>query len=1133
MTIYTIIFLLATLYWVGFCEFCYSGKDCSWSVQTGFQIFDKDSVESKICPENSDCDAVKDIKDKVLFLDINNTTSGVVYSKWTEGNSKEDSCIQIHLYTHDSTTVITLQVLTEDGQISEENVTVVQSLRWQDIELNYKTPTKRFRLSLETKSQETSGFLIISNFTVHLDCSKGSETKSCSSQDEFMCDDSTCIPWQKVCDLNKDCATGKDEQICGSLPELARCTFENGTCGWRQGRHFDEFNWNLNSGPKPPLGTGPSVDHTTGSEDGHYIYIDSGTPSGYFEPALLQSPIMPAIEEKFKDACKLRFFYHMFGKDVNKLDVRLFDVCDRNKTSIWSKAGQQGDEWHFVEILISGISSRYLVSIEGYGGHSNNGDIAIDDISFSPECFGISHDKKDFLSVSCYEKTMTVPQFRKNPNFFCSTNQAKNNKTCAGTEQLLCENATCLQWSEVCNSQNNCLNERDEQICDSLLEHARCTFEAGTCGWRERTHTEGFSWTLHQGPTATRGTGPEVDHTLGTDQGYFMYIDGGKGDAHEHATLQGLIMPVVNETFQDKCKLRFFYHMRGNDVTQLSIGVIDACTESKSHIWSKQSTQGDDWIYDEISLAGINSRYLVEIDAFGAMLEHGDIAIDDISYSPECFGISQDENGCIATSGYSRPLTIQEFRNNSDAYCNNAHDILSTISSPIYTVEQEEKIGAAYIVVITLAAVVVAIIMGSTLLCLAMRRRKDNPVQTARLEMVSTVSDDNTPPVQSSTIDMQLRCAVTELNPNYDFIIAKYPEQQLREIPRNKLKLLRLLGQGAFGEVYEGRLKNLCANVSELPVAVKTLPALSTKQAETDFLMEAVIISKFMHKNVVKCLGVCFEEHPRYIILELLDGGDLRTFLRDSRTKGDQKCTLTMEELLKLALDIANGCRHLEEKHFVHRDIAARNCLLTSRGPERIAKIADFGMSRDIYSADYYRKDGKAMLPVKWMPPEAFLDGVFTTKTDTWAFGVLLWEIFTLGYMPYPGQTNSDVMHFVASGGRLDPPEKCPARLSKIMIMCWNSVADIRPSFGEIIDLLDMCLQDEEVLNTDVSVCQFPLTECFKDASTLAKTPSTAEEPNDKSSDSQYGGASGTAAEFKGHFESQSREPLLLSSPDI
>ena len=169
-----------------------------------------------------------------------------------------------------------------------------------------------------------------------------------------------------------------------------------------------------------------------------------------------------------------------------------------------------------------------------------------------------------------------------------------------------------------------------------------------------------------------------------------------------------------------------------------------------------------------------------------------------------------------------------------------------------------------------------------------------------------------------------------------------------------------------------------------MAVAVKTLPEMSSNQAELDFLMEALIMSKFNHPNIVHFIGVCFEKHPRFILLELLAGGDLKSFLRESRPKPDRPSPLVMKDLLLCAMDVAKGCEYLEGNHFIHRDIAARNCLLTTKGPGRVVKIADFGMARDIYRADYYRKGGKAMLPVKWMPPEAFLDGVFTSKTDIW-----------------------------------------------------------------------------------------------------------------------------------------------------
>ncbi|XP_014636521.1 PREDICTED: leukocyte tyrosine kinase receptor isoform X3 [Ceratotherium simum simum] len=245
----------------------------------------------------------------------------------------------------------------------------------------------------------------------------------------------------------------------------------------------------------------------------------------------------------------------------------------------------------------------------------------------------------------------------------------------------------------------------------------------------------------------------------------------------------------------------------------------------------------------------------------------------------------------------------------------------------------------------------------------------------------------------------------------------------------------------------------------------QTLPELCSRQDELDFLMEALIISKFSHQNIVRCVGLSLRAAPRLILLELMSGGDMKSFLRHSRPHLGQPSPLAMQDLLQLAQDIAQGCHYLEENHFIHRDIAARNCLLSCTGPSRVAKIGDFGMARDIYRASYYRKGGRALLPVKWMPPEAFLEGIFTSKTDSWSFGVLLWEIFSLGYMPYPGRTNQEVLDFVVGGGRMDPPRGCPGPVYRIMTQCWQHQPELRPSFASILERLQYCTQDPDVLN--------------------------------------------------------------------
>uniref|UniRef100_A0A3B4V483 Tyrosine-protein kinase receptor n=1 Tax=Seriola dumerili TaxID=41447 RepID=A0A3B4V483_SERDU len=318
---------------------------------------------------------------------------------------------------------------------------------------------------------------------------------------------------------------------------------------------------------------------------------------------------------------------------------------------------------------------------------------------------------------------------------------------------------------------------------------------------------------------------------------------------------------------------------------------------------------------------------------------------------------------------------------------------------------------------------------------------------------------------------------MTDYNPNYCFAGKTASVNDLKEVPRRNISLTRGLGHGAFGEVYEGLAVGIPGEPSPLQVAVKTLPEVCSEQDELDFLMEALIISKFSHQNIVRCIGVSLQAMPRFILLELMTGGDLKTFLRETRPRLEHPSSLTMVDLLNVARDIAKGCQYLEENQFIHRDIAARNCLLTCKGTGRVAKIGDFGMARDIYRASYYRKGGRAMLPVKWMPPEAFMEGIFTSKTDTWSFGVLLWEIFSLGYMPYPSRSNQEVLEFVTNGGRMDPPKNCPGPVYRIMTQSWQHQPEDRPNFSSILERIDYCLQDPDVVTMPLPIEYGPVPE--------------------------------------------------------
>lgn len=163
--------------------------------------------------------------------------------------------------------------------------------------------------------------------------------------------------------------------------------------------------------------------------------------------------------------------------------------------------------------------------------------------------------------------------------------------------------------------------------------------------------------------------------------------------------------------------------------------------------------------------------------------------------------------------------------------------------------------------------------------------------------------------------------------------------------------------------------------------------------------------------------------------MELMQGGDLLSYLHQCRPTVAASSSLKLLDLISMCVDVASGCRYLEDMHFVHRDLACRNCLVSSIDPEnRVVKIGDFGLARDIYKNDYYRKEG-GLLPVRWMSPESIVDGIFTSQSDIWAFGVLCWEIMTLGQQPYPARNNVEVLHFVREGGRLGHPTDCPEEL--------------------------------------------------------------------------------------------------------
>ncbi|XP_062338372.1 insulin receptor-like [Osmerus eperlanus] len=274
------------------------------------------------------------------------------------------------------------------------------------------------------------------------------------------------------------------------------------------------------------------------------------------------------------------------------------------------------------------------------------------------------------------------------------------------------------------------------------------------------------------------------------------------------------------------------------------------------------------------------------------------------------------------------------------------------------------------------------------------------------------------------------------------------------EVPRDKINILRELGQGSFGMVYEGIAKDIVKGEGESHVAVKTVNESASLRERIEFLNEASVMKAFTCHHVVRLMGVVSKGQPTLVVMELMTHGDLKSYLRCLRPDSENnpgRPPPTLKEMIQMAAEIADGMAYLNAKKFVHRDLAARNCMVAQ---DLTVKIGDFGMTRDIYETDYYRKGGKGLLPVRWMAPESLKDGVFTAHSDCWSFGVVLWEISTLAEQPYQGLSNEQVLKFVMDGGYLDRPDNCADRLHNLMQMCWQYNPKMRPMFQEIIEML-------------------------------------------------------------------------------
>eukprot|EP00074_Homo_sapiens_P059261 XP_006716373.1 fibroblast growth factor receptor 1 isoform X18 [Homo sapiens] len=315
------------------------------------------------------------------------------------------------------------------------------------------------------------------------------------------------------------------------------------------------------------------------------------------------------------------------------------------------------------------------------------------------------------------------------------------------------------------------------------------------------------------------------------------------------------------------------------------------------------------------------------------------------------------------------------------------------------------------------------------------------------------------------------------------------PEDPRWELPRDRLVLGKPLGEGCFGQVVLAEAIGLDKDKPNrvTKVAVKMLKSDATEKDLSDLISEMEMMKMIgKHKNIINLLGACTQDGPLYVIVEYASKGNLREYLQARRPPGLEYCynpshnpeeQLSSKDLVSCAYQVARGMEYLASKKCIHRDLAARNVLVTE---DNVMKIADFGLARDIHHIDYYKKTTNGRLPVKWMAPEALFDRIYTHQSDVWSFGVLLWEIFTLGGSPYPGVPVEELFKLLKEGHRMDKPSNCTNELYMMMRDCWHAVPSQRPTFKQLVEDLDriVALTSNQVLHPDLTTHLLPLR-CF------------------------------------------------------
>ena len=516
----------------------------------------------------------------------------------------------------------TLSVATKSGNV----VTQIWSIRgnqgdmWKQAVVDVGRMTKPFQIVVQsTRSFSVVGDIAIDD-TNYTNCALPQPQASCSSTQQ-QCSNGACIDKSRVCDFTDDCGDSSDEKSCAGFN---RCNFESSLCSWQQDQG-DQFDWTRAAGSTPSPYTGPTRDHTTKLSTGHYLYIETSYPRKTGDRARLLSPVLkPATGSS---NCYFSFYYNMNGRTMGSLNVYMRQST--SLTKVWSKNGNVGNIWARASVSLTS-PQPFQVVIEGVRGSNAFSDIGIDDTSFSPGC-GLS--------------TSTLP-----PQFTVPTSMGTTASPTCGAGNFQCKTSgKCISSSKICDFSADCADASDETNCGP------CTFETDLCNWKDLSAGR-YNWTRS---LAGNNNGPATDHTLGTGQGHYGFVEGTLGTFFSHARLSSPPLPPSSTI----CQMYFYYNMNGANVGALIITANVNYTQTV--LWSRSGAQGAGWekgvAYLGKTLGALGRGFKIEFEASPsrgfAASSTADVAIDDISFvncnpaqQPPQVGCNFDNGFCTWTN---------------------------------------------------------------------------------------------------------------------------------------------------------------------------------------------------------------------------------------------------------------------------------------------------------------------------------------------------------------------------------------------------------------------------------------------------------------------------------------------------